>query len=58
VYPMVYIDNTGYNSAETYHVEYHLDTIGSAVNSANLVGILGNDVGNSNCFIAQKLYIQ
>jgi hypothetical protein len=55
---MVYIDYTGYNSVETYHVEYHLDTIGSAVNSANLVGILGTDVGNSNCFIAHKLYIQ
>jgi hypothetical protein len=43
---------------KSYHVEYRLDTIGSAVNSANPAGILGADVGNSNCFIPHELYIQ
>ena len=57
VYTSIYIDDTGYNSPVTYHVEYHVDTTGFSTNFSNPIGILGHDVGNSNCFIAQELYI-
>ena len=57
LYTSIYIDDTGYNSPVTYHVEYHVDTAGLSTNFSNPVGILGHDLGNSNCFIAQELYI-
>jgi hypothetical protein len=38
------------------YFEYHLDIIGSTLNSANPAGILGANIGDSNCFIAHGLY--